>query len=161
MKMDRINKILDNEDYKKLMNKIKENEKDRRFCRHDLSHCMDVARIAWIINLEEQSGTDKELIYAAALLHDIGRADACSTGEKHHIISIRYAEAILKNSDFSEDEIKEILNAISMHNSGDMDMEGLSGLLYRADKLSRLCFSCDAYDECYWKDDDKNKGVSY
>lgn len=47
-------------------------KKDRIFCGHDMGHLLDVARLAWIFNLEANQEISKERIYAAALLHDIG-----------------------------------------------------------------------------------------
>ncbi len=161
IQMTRINNIINNNTYITMQNRIEENERDRRFCRHGISHSMDVARIAWIINLEENLNLDKEIVYAAALLHDIGRANADKAGKSHHIIGQKFADAILLESDFNENERKEILDAISMHNTVGKDAKGLPNVLYRADKLSRLCFNCDAYNDCYWKDEDKNKGVEY
>ena len=38
-----------------------------------MGHLLDVARLAWIFNLEANQEISKERIYAAALLHDIGR----------------------------------------------------------------------------------------
>ena len=46
---------------------------------------MDVARIAYIENLEAQLGLEKEDIYIAALLHDLGRVDEYESGIGHHI----------------------------------------------------------------------------
>ena len=38
-----------------------------------MEHFLDVARLMYIYNLEDQAGFSKEMIYAAGLLHDIGR----------------------------------------------------------------------------------------
>ena len=34
-------------------------------------------------------------------------------------------------------------------------------ILTKADKLSRNCFACKAYDECYWEENLKNKVITY
>ena len=34
--------------------------------------------------------------------------------------------------------------------------EDLAGLFYRADKLSRSCFSCPAREKCDWPEEKKN-----
>ena len=65
--MERIDKILQHKKFQKYVKKNKKKEMNRIFCHHDLVHFLDVARIGWILNL------DKELLYGAALLHDIGR----------------------------------------------------------------------------------------
>ena len=45
--------------------RLQELEKNRSFCRHQINHYLDVARIAYILNLEGQLGISRELIYAA------------------------------------------------------------------------------------------------
>ena len=44
------------------------------FCRHGLEHLLDVARLMYIYDREAEFGIAQETLYAAALLHDIGRA---------------------------------------------------------------------------------------
>ena len=53
--------------------RIQEWEKDRIYCRHGMEHFLDTARIAYIRSLEENIPVSKDQIYAAALLHDIGK----------------------------------------------------------------------------------------
>lgn len=65
--MNRIENILSDDSYKSYISDIENKEKNRKFCCHGMEHCLDVARIAYIINLEEKTGIDKDLIYAAAL----------------------------------------------------------------------------------------------
>ena len=158
--MDRINNILQHNQYKKLMNEIKELEKTRIYCKHGLGHCFDVARIGLIIAHEQHINIDKELIYAAALLHDIGRA-VQEDDVPHQKHSIRYAYDILNDCGFDKSEINEILHAIDSHNSNKSKAVGLQYILYRADKLSRNCFDCKARETCYWPETEKNKGVIY
>ena len=71
--MERVNKIWRHPVWKQHMEHLAEYEKNRIFCRHGIDHLMDVARIAYIENLEKNCGISKEIIYGAALLHDIGR----------------------------------------------------------------------------------------
>ena len=68
--MERINKISEHPLWKLNMTQLKEAERDRIFCKHGIEHLLDVARIAYIENLEQNCGVSKEGIYAAALLHD-------------------------------------------------------------------------------------------
>ena len=63
-------------------------EASREFCRHDVTHFLDVARLAWIENLERGLGVSKEEIYAAALLHDIGRHLQYEKGIPHDEASV-------------------------------------------------------------------------
>jgi putative nucleotidyltransferase with HDIG domain len=155
----RINSILKNEKYIHLMGRIAELEKDRAFCLHDLNHSLDVARIGYIISLEEKLPVSRELIYAAALLHDIGRADEYEKKLSHHEQSAVLAAEILSQCGFSENENREICDAIAAHKYAEGDEKKLKYILYRADKLSRKCFSCKMYDECYWDENKKNPGI--
>lgn len=160
LKMNRIDSILNNSAFMDYMSNINRSERDRIYCLHDINHSLDVARICYIINLEEQLGFDKELVYAMALLHDIGRAKEYETGESHHQAGIEIAKDILADCGFDADEIKAICHAIGKHKSAeDSDKRGLGFLLFRADKLSRNCFDCKAYEQCYWMDELKNKGI--
>ena len=132
--MQRIDNILKNETYLFLMGKIRERELARIFCCHGLDHCLDVARIAYMLDMDEGAGIDRELIYAAALLHDVGRADPDNTGMEHHILSVRYAGDILRQCGFEEDETEIICDAIGSHNTDGADRHGLAYFLYKADK---------------------------
>lgn len=159
---DRIQQILMHPAYQRYLAANRKMEADRRFCRHDMGHFLDVARIARIINLEEGFGTTTELIYAAALLHDIGRYLQYQNGTPHEIASARLAPEILRDCGFSEKEAEEILAAILSHRDESVAGEvSLRGLLYRADKASRACFACSAEQECNWKDGRKNLRIVY
>ena len=86
--MDRVDRIIYNEEYRRRMETVRNKETDRICCRHGLEHCLDVARIAYIMNIEQGYAIDREIIYAAARLHDVGRADPDDTGRKHHELSV-------------------------------------------------------------------------
>ncbi len=158
--MDKIENILNNDSYRCYVNYIEKMEMDRSFCRHGMEHSLDVARIAYIINLEKNMGIDKELIYATALLHDIGRAAEYKDGSPHHKAGADIAGNILTEAGFSEADRECICDAIACHKK-ELDDGGIAGLLYKADKLSRRCFDCGAYDGCYWDDSMKNKAITY
>ena len=154
----RTNRILNHVDYRNYLMRLRELEKDRKFCCHNLTHFLDVARIAHIINLEMKLNINVELIYAAALLHDIGKAIEDPENIGHSKLSANLAEPILYNCGFLDREVECILDAIVNHNNETIKDSGdnLARLLYRADKLSRPCYMCDASDLCYWSLDDKN-----
>lgn len=135
---------------------IENKEKGRIYCRHGIDHCLDVARIGYIFALEKGIDISKELIYSAALLHDIGRS---VQKEDHDIIGAEIAEDILKECSFSTGDISLIVSAIKEHRNDTDDREDLSGIIRRADKLSRACYSCKAYNSCYWSEERKNKEV--
>ena len=160
--MDRIDRILGCAAFRENLEKNKAAEKDRIFCRHDMAHFLDVARIAMIISLEEGLNIDRELIYGAALLHDIGKHRQYSDGVPHEKAGVMIANDILKDCGFDDEEASVIIGAISSHRDDSVALEAsLRGALYRADKASRSCFSCVAEDDCNWKESKKNHQILY
>lgn len=145
--MDRINCILENEDFKTYLKTNETLETERIFCHHDINHFLDVSRVASIINLEKGYGLDKELIYAAGLLHDIGRWVEYQEGKDHAIASAELAEAILIKCGFMQEELNEIITAIKAHRDK-QQTTNLGRVLYEADKTSRACYSCNARGQC-------------
>lgn len=155
--MERVNRILANKSYRTYRRTIDQWEQDRIYCRHDVGHLMDVARLAMIINNEENLLVSKELIYSAALLHDCGRHIQYESGKPHEIASAELAEPILRDCGFEEEEILPILQAIRLHRNEEEALRyPLAGLIYRADKKSRLCFCCNASDTCHKKEESRN-----
>lgn len=147
-KVERLNKILQNKRYKEHLERVKSLEKTRIYCKHEMTHFMDVARIAYILNLEEKSGIDKEIIYATALLHDIGRWVEYERGIDHALASKELACDILKDCGFKEEERIIICQAIGRHRIKENHPSTLSYYLYQADKLSRPCISCESIASC-------------
>lgn len=88
-----------------------------------MGHLLDVARIACIRNLEEGLGLDKEIIYAAAVLHDIGKSLQYEKKIPHETASEQIAKEILDSLTgepsevplFSEEEKRKILTAVRGH----------------------------------------------
>lgn len=159
--MERIDRLMEHPVFRDCMDRIEAAERDRSFCRHGFAHSLDVARIGHIINLEEQCGIDREVLYAAALLHDIGRGAEYETGEPHHQAGARLARQLLEDIGFEGGVIEEICEAVSSHQRlSTSDGGGLCALLYKADKLSRNCFCCKAYRECYWQEDRRNRHIT-
>ncbi len=138
--MDRIDRIMGHPVFVENLQKNKAAETGRDFCRHDMVHSLDVARIGTIISLERGIPIDRELIYGAALLHDIGKHRQYEEGQ----------------------EMEMVTKAIEAHRDASVAGEkSLKGILYLADKASRPCFSCEAEPECNWKGDKKNLKVRY
>lgn len=155
--MDRVQRIWEHPLFQESLHRIEELERPRIFCGHDRTHLFDVARIAYIENLEQQMQIPKYLIYAAALLHDIGRHLQYQEGIPHHEGSAMIAEKILPECGFSSEDTARILEAIRSHRDKTMRTgSGLPGLIYRADKRSRCCFACPAEPECDWEEEKKN-----
>lgn len=143
------------------MSKIEEREKERFFCRHGMDHVLAVARILYILVLEEKLNVDKELVYATAVLHDIGRYEQYENGTPHNEAGALIAEKIMEDCDFSVSERAQAVAAIKGHRKDVSDGDVFSHLLYKADKLSRNCYSCEANSECYWEDEQKNSYIIY
>ena len=160
--MKKVDKIINDAEFRRISVMIKEREFDRVFCRHSLGHALSVARIARIICLEEGLDLDNEKLYAAALLHDIGRYSSYEEeGMSHHEAGALVAAPILERAGFGKKAVKEICDAIKLHKNKSDEDGSLAEVLYRADKLSRNCFMCDAREECYWSEDRKNKSILY
>lgn len=161
--MERIERIMEHPLYKKNQQRIEELEQNRIFCRHGIGHSLDVARILYILVLEKEICVPKDVVYAAALLHDIGRAIQYEENRTHHEAGAELAEIILGDCGYELDEIARITKAIAAHqnNSDGKEEHAFRNLLYEADKLSRNCFACQAQSECYWENSRRNYTVQY
>ena len=156
--MNRIDKIIQSPQYVDLQKRLPVLETDRIFCRHDMSHFMSVARLMWIEVLEQQLSADREVVYAAALLHDMGRVEQMEHGTHHEQASAEFAQQILPDAGFNEEELSEVTAAILSHRE-DCSVNELGKILYQADKRSRACWCCSASNLCNWPEQKKNKGI--
>ena len=181
----RVNRILGDAEYLKYIHEIEELERDRIFCRHNMEHFLNVARIACLLDHEDSydasepedspdalkpedthdaskpagsRGTSSwaEIIYAAALLHDIGRGQEYLTGVRHEEESARLAPPIIRRAGFNDEEEGLIISAIANHRNKECPEGRLDSIIYRADKLSRPCYYCKASQQCHKTDDKKN-----
>lgn len=172
--MERIDRIMKHPLFQQCREVIDIAERNRVYCRHNLEHSLDVARIAYILNLEEGGKLDQALIYAMALTHDLGRSEEYTLGKNHHVAGAELAELILTACGFSEEDTQMICQAIAAHKALDATSEPETGkeeqnwkkdycrkLLYRADKLSRNCYDCAAAKTCYWDDNIRNHRIVY
>ena len=143
---------------------VERSERARVWCRHGLDHLLDVARLAHISNLESGCGIPRDVVYAAALLHDIGRSVQYATGEDHDAAGARIAGEILGTVDadyrFSAEERAAIVAAVAGHRgldgSSETGLDALPRLIAVADKASRPCYACGARTSCYWPEEKKN-----
>lgn len=158
--METIEKIRKHPLYTECYEKLELAESGRIFCRHQMQHFLDVARLAYIRNLEDGLGLDKEVIYAAALLHDIGKYKQYEDGTPHEKTGVQIAERILSDIGvFSEEEKQSILCAIMRHRKNSDGKLPLNRILYESDKLSRACYACPALSECNWSSEKKNMEI--
>lgn len=163
--MEYVARLLHQEQYRETVKKIARLEADRIYCRHNMEHFMDVARLAQIRNLKEQLGLDEEMIYLYALLHDIGRMKEYEQGISHAAASAEFAGEIFATIDYPKEKGDIICRAILAHrreNCGELHGEKLwqkafTQLMKWADKASRMCFACEAADSCKWSEEEKNK----
>ena len=160
--MKRINAILRHPLFVQQLTLLEELEAQRPFCRHDLTHLLDVARLMWIDVLEQGLALDRETVYAAALLHDIGRAEQIRRGIPHEQASAALAESILPDAGFSAEETEAVIAAIRSHRGSAPEnaRAQLGELLYRADKACRLCWCCGVREACNWPEERKNAGIA-
>jgi len=168
--LDRVDAILQHPIFAEKLNRTIDLERDRVFCGHGMDHLLDVARITYILYLESNhaslsaiseqaekrgfrnSNLAKEQVYAAAFLHDIGRARQYEDGTPHEIESAALATPILVDCGFDASECALIIDAILSHRAeGAVPETWLATLLQRADKLSRHCTDCAASNECKWE----------
>ncbi len=158
--MDRINRILEHPMFKECVKLNEMAEADRCFCHHDMEHLCAVARIAMLLNLEENAGLSKDMVYAAALLHDCGRYKQYLEGIPHDKAGAEIAAGILPECGYTGEEIGCIIDAIGAHRTSGADCrkeeDALADILYRADKMSRNCRFCKAYEECNWQKERKD-----
>lgn len=157
--MERYQKVANHKRLQYYMEKTAEAEKDRIFCCHDWDHLLAVARIAYIFVLEQELPISKDLVYATALLHDIGKEAQYTRGIPHEIEGAALAEGILMDCGYAEDEIELITKAILKHRVYEESHSAFEKIIYRADKLSRPCKGCPAAKECNWPAEKKNTGV--
>ncbi|MCC5911806.1 MAG: HD domain-containing protein [Clostridiaceae bacterium] len=159
--MEKVNKILKHEVYNCYLKRNIELEKERIFCRHNLQHFLDVARIAYIEALENNYKIEKEIIYAAALLHDIGRWKQYTEGVDHAVASGEMAESILLDCGFDDEDIVLIIEAIKKHRKGKNLTSQLDIAIYKGDKASRLCIECNSINQCKRFLEDKEVTLEY
>ncbi|WP_028306529.1 HD domain-containing protein [Desulfitibacter alkalitolerans] len=155
---EKIKAILKHEEFIKRNKEIDTCEKDREFCLHNLQHFLDTSRITYILVLEnnqykkifpgKDAGEVKELVYAAGLLHDLGRVEQYTDGTDHALVSGRIAKDIMEDVGFSPEDIKVVCQAIGEHRKYKKTNSPFGRKLYEGDKLSRQCQGCKAFDDC-------------
>lgn len=159
--MKRVELLINDSLYEQYLQRNLEEEMEPKFCQHDFNHHIDVARITYILVLEHNdlnyfvrehglSGrlAAKEVIYAAGLLHDIGKWQEYKTGTDHASFGARLAREILPRAFFNPSEAELIARAIYEHRNISHNMTFLGERLHRADNLSRICSNCSYSQQC-------------
>ncbi len=151
--MERCARIIENREYQMYLDENEAREKERIYCGHQFDHLLTVARLTYLLLLDDgQPFISREIAYAAGLLHDIGRWKEYRDGGDHAEISAELAGPILEEACFILSERRLIQEAISQHRSTGKDhlhRSPLSKALSKADRYSRPCFKCQAKENCY------------
>lgn len=126
----------------KIFDHLKEIVKKELSCSaHGIEHTERVYNLA--VHIAKDENVDMDIIKAAALLHDIGRAkeDQDNSGKSDHaVIGAEMAEKILKAIGFPEDKIGKVSECILTHRSrSDRKQESKEAqILFDADKIDCL-----------------------
>lgn len=104
---------------------------------HGLSHVLRVYRLCEQIGREENA--DLRILRAAALLHDVeGDVDL---REGHHLTAARFAEGVLQEEGWNQEDIAAVTHCIRAHRFRDNREEPQSleaRILFDADKLDAI-----------------------
>ena len=90
-------------------------QSNRMFPEHDLNHALRVKNLCLWINKKDALNLDKDILIAAALLHDIGYISDDSP--KHVESSIQFAKALLPKIKFERDKIPAVIMCIKNHDT--------------------------------------------
>ena len=126
--MPRLDAIWADEVYQREYRRLEELEQTRVFCRHGIRHLMDTARIMWALNLERACGLSQDVVYAAALLHDIGKALDHEIEGSHVQIGVEVARKYKENP--------AVIHAIEAHHGDVEPKTPLAFIVMAADAIS-------------------------
>lgn len=100
--------------------KQKLDEKVRKYLEgypasHDYYHLRRVKNFA--LKIARKIQCDKDILYASALLHDVGYKNHEKDDQNHHIYSMHLAQKWLGEIDFPKEKIKDVLEVIRLHDN--------------------------------------------
>ena len=161
--MERVNALLNHPTYQGWIIANNQAEQGRDFCRHGVEHAFDVARIAYALWLDcGGNPLAKDIVYATALLHDVGRWQQYADPDVDHAAdSEELAEPLLLEVGYHPEVAAEICRAVRAHRKEAEQERGLAQVISQADKLSRPCFLCPSRAKCAWPEQKKNKELIY
>ena len=76
-------------------------------------HTKNVVRLA--LEIAGKEGANKQVVEAAAWLHDIGKIDKEAKGGNHHLYSIKIAEMVLTKAGAGRESIQKVCQCIKEH----------------------------------------------
>jgi len=111
---------------------------------HDFDHVWRVTRLA--IQLARAEGADVEIVYLAALLHDVpvdegASADAEDMRRSHHMAAAAHAGTFLHKRGMAEERVNAVVHCIEAHRFRDQTIQPQTleaQCLYDADKLDSI-----------------------
>lgn len=99
------------------------------------------AVVAIAERLAEELGADRDVVRAAAWLHDLAKEEIAEGKDGHGEASAQEARRILEATDFPKEKIPQVMEAIARHVGlfSDKPLASLeAAILWDADKLSKL-----------------------
>ena len=159
MMLETANRILKNSTFRLKLEELAELEKERVFCGHGLEHLLAVARMTMLICIERGIPAEEDIVYSAALLHDIGRVEEYTQGIPHETVGAETAQRILSEVGCGSKKAEKIIGIIRSHRSEGDKADTLEAVFYEADKKSRMCSFCKAQDECNWPNEKRNDHI--
>lgn len=159
MELEIANKVLADRLYLDTIGELARLEQNRIFCRHDMEHFLSVARITLLLCRELHIAADPDTVYTAALLHDIGRVEQYRYGTPHDRAGAQKAQIILERVGCEDSMRRHVVLLIECHRDDCLPEASLEAVFRRADKQSRLCFSCGAQAECFWSKEKRNMKI--
>ena len=105
---------------------------------HRFDHILRV--LALSTKIGENMKVSERVVRAAAMLHDVGRPNESETGISHSILSGEMSRPLLRELEYSDIEIEQIVDAIRTHRfSEGLEPNSLEGkILCDADKLDAM-----------------------
>lgn len=109
---------------------------------HDFYHLQRVKNYA--LKISEEVRCDKEVLVAAALLHDVGYKISKGDDNNHHLYSIKLANKWLPKVYFPKAKINDVIEAIRLHDNFVWDKNGEktnhveSKIIQDADRIDAL-----------------------
>lgn len=98
----------------KLGKKVKDHLKGYSGC-HDYYHAERTLKYALAISKKIQA--DRDIVYAGALLHDVGYQNNAKDEGDHYKLGIKIAQKWLPEIGFPKDKIEEVLDVIRLHDN--------------------------------------------
>lgn len=159
-----IERLLQHPIYQKRLALLQELEGNRIYCGHDLSHFFAVGRIAETLSKENHLSHSNDVLWASALLHDMGRVEQYQQGISHDKASVAFAREILLSLGWDQADMELVCEAIGSHSKrfavkdrweNRTELRSLAEVLSFADHFSRKCYECKGADSCKWPEEER------